>query len=62
METKSDTIRRNRTWTAQTIRSIFRTFLNYPYDRDLPLSVPNINGKTYQEIFLRLGNKGIKHY
>ncbi|RPD83950.1 hypothetical protein EGK75_11870 [Neisseria weixii] len=58
----TDTVKRTRTWAAQTIRSICRVFLNYPYDRDLPLSIPDINGKTYQEIFWRLSNKGIVQY
>lgn len=38
-------------WTAQTIRPICRTFLNYPYDRDLPLHISDVNADTYQYVF-----------
>ncbi len=46
--------RRNRHWAAQTIRPICRTFINYPYDRDLRLTVPGISADTYLWVFQRI--------
>lgn len=54
--------KRNRSWVAQTIRPLCRTFLNYPYDRDLPLNIPNVTGRTYQSIFWRLSGQIIQQY
>lgn len=44
-------IYRERPWTANTIRPICRTFLNYPYDRDLPLTIDGILANTYRSAF-----------
>lgn len=49
---------RDRHWTAHTIRPICHTFVNYPYDRDLPLAVPDIAVRTYQRVFRSLKVKG----
>ncbi|WP_197272820.1 hypothetical protein [Nitrosospira briensis] len=49
---------RDRHWAAQTIRPICRTFVNYPYDRDLPLAVLGIAVGTYQRVFRSLKVKG----
>lgn len=54
--------RRSRHWTAQTIRPICRIFLNYPYDRDLPLAVPGIAADTYQRAFRSLKSDQIVQY
>lgn len=54
--------RRDRHWAAQTIRPICRTFLNYPYDRDLPLAVPGIAADTYQRVFRSLKSDQIVQY
>lgn len=38
--------------TVTTIRSICRTFLNFPKDREhLPLEIPGVPGKTYARVF-----------
>ncbi len=42
---------------AHTILLICEAFIGYPCNRDLPLVVPNIKGKTYDEVFQRLENK-----
>jgi hypothetical protein len=55
-------VRPNRHWAAQTIRPICRIFLNYPYDRDIPLSIPGITGGTYQHIFHSLKSSRIITY
>lgn len=39
---------------AGTIRPICRTFINYPYDRYLDLSVPGVETKTYAQVFKKL--------
>lgn len=49
-------------WAAQTIRPICRTFLNYPYDRDLPLDIPDILANTYQGVFRKLKSDCIIQY
>lgn len=54
--------RHDRRWAAQTIRPICRTFLNYPYDRDLPLTVPGIAADTYQRVFRSLKRDQIIQY
>lgn len=53
---------RDRHWAAQTIRPICRTFLNFPYDRDLPLAVPGIAADTYQHVFRSLKSNQIVQY
>lgn len=40
-------------WTARTILPLCRTFINFPHDRDLPLSVPDAYGSTYDEVTCR---------
>lgn len=49
-------------WTARTIRPICRTFMNFPHDRDLPLSVPSAFGKTYDEVIRKLASRDIVSY
>lgn len=39
---------------AGTIRPISRTFINYPYDRYLDLSVPGVEAKNYAQVFKKL--------
>lgn len=39
---------------ANTIRPICRTFIRFPYDRDLDLSIPDINAKNYLTVFKKL--------
>jgi len=53
---------RNRPWTARTIRSICRAFVNYPYDRDLPLEVPRVAADNYQRVFRSLKRNQILEY
>ncbi len=53
---------RDRHWAAQTIRPICRTFVNYPYDRDIPLAVPGIAAHTYQRAFRPLKSDQILLY
>ena len=53
---------RNRHWAAQTIRSICRTFINYPFDRDLPLVVPGVTADTYQHVFRSLKSDQVIQY
>ncbi len=53
---------RDRHWAAQTIRPICRTFVNYPYDRDLPLAVPGVAPDDYQRVFRLLKRCQILEY
>lgn len=39
---------------ANTIRPICRTFIRFPYDRDLDLSIPGINAKNYLTAFKKI--------
>lgn len=48
--------------TASTIRPICRVFINFPFDRDLPLMVPGISSKTYQYVFWSLKSNQIIRY
>lgn len=54
--------REGRRWAAQTIRPICRTFTNYPFDRDLTLTVPGIEANTYQRVFRSLKSDQVLHY
>lgn len=56
---ESNETRRYRHWAAQTIRPICRTFINYPFDRHLPLAVPGIAAGTYKHVFRSLKNNQI---
>ncbi|MCG9054734.1 hypothetical protein LH442_01795 [Laribacter hongkongensis] len=49
-------------WTAHTIRPICRKFMNFPNDRDLPLSVPGAYGSTYDEVIRKLASRDIVAY
>lgn len=53
---------RNRHYAAQTIRSICRTFIGFPFDRDLPLSLPDVAAGSYQLAFRSLKRDGIISY
>ena len=53
---------RDRYWAAQTIRPICRTFINYPFDRDLPLAVPSVTADTYQRVFRSLKSDQVIQY
>ncbi|WP_175203700.1 hypothetical protein [Achromobacter ruhlandii] len=49
--------------TVKTIRPACRTYINFPYDRaSLPLSVPDVHGKTYAEIFWYLASRRPSHF
>ncbi|WP_422648151.1 hypothetical protein OJJOAM_002503 [Cupriavidus sp. H18C1] len=48
--------------TASTIRPICRTFLDFPYDRDLPLEVPGVEEQTFLTIFKKLKNDALVTY
>lgn len=54
--------KRHNAWTANTIRPICRTYLHFPHDRHLPLSVPRASGTTYTEVFRKLLSNGIITY
>ncbi|MES2300134.1 MAG: hypothetical protein V4582_24080 [Pseudomonadota bacterium] len=54
--------RRHRAWAAQTIRPICRTFIKFPFDRDLPLAIPGIDAATYQRVFKVLKSNEIMQY
>ncbi len=47
---------------ANSIRPICRAFLEFPYDRHLPLHIDGINTTTYQTVFKRLRSEGIKTF
>jgi hypothetical protein len=47
---------------AGTIRPICRTFINFPFDRDLDLLIPGIDATTYQQVFRRLKWDSITFY
>lgn len=55
-------IQKNYRWAAGTIRPICRTFINYPHDRDLPLSVPDVEANNYKLAFRSLNNGSINQY
>lgn len=44
--------------TVTTIKNIVRQFINFPYDRDLPLSIPlsDPQNNTYSKVFKRIKN------
>ncbi|CAM2837814.1 hypothetical protein [Legionella worsleiensis] len=48
--------------TVSTIRQICRVFINFPFDRDLPLTVPGISSNTYQYVFWSLKRNQIILY
>ncbi|CAJ5232334.1 Uncharacterised protein [Burkholderia pseudomallei] len=52
----------DRRWAAQTIRPLCRTFINYPFDRNLSLTVPSITADTYQRVFRSLKSDQIIQY
>lgn len=52
----------NRRRTAGTIRPLCRTFINFPYDRDLPLEVPGVKGDKYLSVFKKLKKDEIVRY
>ncbi|MGE8147057.1 hypothetical protein ACQKP7_17945 [Pseudomonas frederiksbergensis] len=54
--------KRHTQWTANTIRPICRTFMNFPHDRLLPLDVPGTYGKTYDEVVRKLASGDIVSY
>ena len=58
----SSETRRDRHWAAHTIRPICRTFINYPFDRDLPLAVPAVAADTYQRVFRSLKSDQVVQY
>jgi len=39
---------------ANSIRPICRTFINFPFDRDLELTIPGIDTATYRSVFKKL--------
>lgn len=58
----SSETRRDRHWAAQTIRPICRTFINHPFDRDLPLAVPGVAADTYHGVFRSLKSDQVVQY
>jgi hypothetical protein len=49
--------------TVKTIRPACRTFINFPHDRDhLPLTIPNVSGRTYAEVFWHLRSRKSSHF
>lgn len=58
----SSETQRARHYAVETIRSICRTFVKHPYNRDLPLKVPKIAGGTYERVFCSLkGGRILRH-
>ena len=49
-------------WLANSIRPICRTYINFPFNRDLPLSIPGIDRKTYGQVFRYLSPEGFGNY
>ncbi|TDR80107.1 hypothetical protein [Paludibacterium purpuratum] len=47
---------------ANTIRPISRAFINLPYDRDLPLEIPGVNGTNFISVFKRLRSNTLQRY
>jgi hypothetical protein len=47
---------------ANTIRPICRAFINFPYDRNMSLSIPRIEGDNYIKIFKTLSKDKIEVY
>ncbi len=45
-----------------TIRQICRTFINFPYDRDLELSVPGVEADKYYGVFKKLKWDELRRY
>ncbi len=60
-QSKMLTGKRHTKWTAGTIRPICRMFMNFPYDRGLPLSIPGISGQTYDEVIKKLSSDIISY-
>lgn len=54
--------RRNPFYTAETIRPICRAFMLFPHNRDLPLSIPDVDGDTFEHIFEHLDRNQIRSY
>ena len=55
-------VHRNARWAAKTIRPICRTFINFPFDRNLPLAVPDVPANTFQHVFRSLKRDQIITY
>lgn len=49
-------------WTARTIRPICRAYMNFPHNRDFPLSVPSAFGNAYDEVIRKLASRDIVSY
>jgi hypothetical protein len=54
--------RHRKSWTARTIRPLARTFVKFPFDRDLALKVPGIDGGKYYQVFRRVKSDEIVPY
>jgi hypothetical protein len=57
-----ESLHRQRRWPAKTIRPLASTFMNYPFDRDLPLTVPGVEGARFQDVFEHIKNNQIIVY
>jgi hypothetical protein len=44
--------------THRSIRAVCQFYVDFPYDRDLPLEVQGCDGSTFNEVFVRLGTGG----
>ncbi|MQA21668.1 hypothetical protein [Rugamonas rivuli] len=56
----ASTVQRKRA--VSTIRQICRTFINFPYDRDLELSVPSVEADKYYAVFKKLKWDELQRY
>ena len=41
---------------AQSLRPIYRAFINFPHDRDISLEIPGIQTDNYLMVFKKLGS------
>jgi hypothetical protein len=48
--------------TVSSLRPLCRFYLRFPYDRDLPLHVPSVEGKSYDTIFTAIDRRRLQRY
>jgi hypothetical protein len=51
-----------RPYTANSLREVARQFVDFPYDRHLELSIEDIAGKSYEQIFWRVRWDKVRSY
>ncbi len=49
-------------WIARTIRPIARTYINFPKDRDLPLTISGLEGSIYKDVIRKLSSQEVVIY